>query len=162
MGVGHPGREEHLKSNAPVAIQTKVCASQTSFQRKPSGPLRRLGEESPPIHVQTNKPCSNFKVKLLQMKLEELITLAREQERLTIEFQNLMKAFEEHPMLALIDPSTSDIFQSLEHSRAVSQQAIEQRDQMGAVLQEFNVRLEANVKYLQRVLKEFEDQDEDV
>lgn len=83
--------------------------------------------------------------------------LAREQERLTIEFQDLMKRLEQHPALGLIDPSTSDIFQSLEHSRVVSQEAIEQRNQMGSILQDFNTRLSANVKYLQRVLKEFED-----
>ncbi|SMB84686.1 hypothetical protein [Deinococcus hopiensis] len=96
------------------------------------------------------------------MKIAALTELLREQERLTREFENLMEQLEQHPIIKLVDPTASDAFQSLQHSRAISQEAIEKRDEMVVFLQDFNVRLQANVNYLQRVLKEFDEQDEEV
>ncbi|SMB93141.1 hypothetical protein [Deinococcus hopiensis] len=96
------------------------------------------------------------------MKIAELTTLLREQERLANEFENLMEQLEQHPILNLVDPTASDHFQSLQRSRAISQEAIEKREEMVVFLKDFNVRLQANVNYLQRLLKEFDEQDEEV
>lgn len=92
--------------------------------------------------------------------MEELTALLREQERLTGQFQVLMDRLEQHPILQLLDGKSSDHLQSLRHSRAISQEAIEKREQMALLLRDFNGRLQANVLFLQRLLEELDDPEE--
>ncbi|SMB83391.1 hypothetical protein [Deinococcus hopiensis] len=96
------------------------------------------------------------------MKIQELTELLREQERLTNEFEELMERLKQHPINQVVDTTSTEQFQSLQRSREFSQEAMEKREQMTALLKDFNARLGGNVQFLQRVLIELDGHDEDI